>query len=159
MNLISIFVYVCVHSSDFYQCTIHSISQLKLWEVKQIFGIINSKIKIKIYYLCLRRAYIPHNPYIKNSIYMNKIFKIVILFKKSIQNVQKKLDKNPRGKKRIVRIWIAPCIIYKFSLIQYFLKLNLFKNCIKWQEMNLQQFLEIVTNISIFFLAQQTSCE
>ena len=52
---------------------------------------------------------------------------------------------------------MALYIIYKLFMHCFF-KLNLFKNCIKDHEINLQQFPAIVTNISEFFCATlQTS--
>ena len=45
---------------------------------------------------------------------MNKIFKIVIQFKRLDQNIQKKLDKTRLEKNRFDQFWTALYIGYKF---------------------------------------------
>ena len=96
-----------------------------------------------------------------NSTYMNKKLKIIIQFKKLHQNIQRNQDETPGKKKNnLDRFWTALYISYKFlSDLQCALKL-LFKDCIKQQEMSLQQISQIVTHVSELFCdALQTNYE
>ena len=90
-----------------------------------------------------------------------------IKYSKSLLNsrnyikIFRKIWPNPHlEKNRFSRFWVALSIGYEFlSNVQFTLKL-LLKNCIKLQEMNLQQFPQIVTHIfELFCAALQTSYE
>ena len=53
--------HILLHSSKFYILMIHSVSQIKLWGIKQLFVTINLKFKIKTYFY-VRGATAPSYP-------------------------------------------------------------------------------------------------
>ena len=83
---------------------------------------------------------------------MNKIVKNVIQFKKLVQNIRRIVDQTLHRK---VWIWqILNCPAYcSWTVVHHimFFELNLFKDCIKHLEMNLQLFPAIIINISEIF--------
>ena len=129
---------------------IHSASQIKRLEMKQIF--LTSNYKLKCVYLRggLPPPSTPRFNTLPTWIKYSKSFfnskNYIIIFRKI--GTELRVEKN-----NFDRIWTAQYIGYKFiSNVLCTLKL-LFKNCIKKQEMNLQQFPQIVTHTSELFCA------
>ena len=131
-----------------YQKMNHCISQIKLSKMKKIFRTVNFKSKIYIF-LWTRGLY---RPSLISRFY---ILPARMKYLKSIFNFISKYNEdfgsNSVQKKRtdLVVFETALYIIYKLlHKKEYFFKLNLFQNCIKQSEVNLQQFLAIITNRS-----------
>ena len=90
--------------------------------MKQIFGTVNFKFKFKIS-LCLWGL----APILTLYTYMNKIFKIVIQFKKSVQNIQRN---SVQKRKDFTNFSLSGTLFITLTRPIIFFKLNLFKNCI-----------------------------
>ena len=94
--------------------------------MKQIFVTIYLKFKT-VTCLFVRGAAAPLNPPCPYSIYMNKIIKTIIQFKKSGQNIQKNQEKTHAEKNRFDRFWIGCkflCIVQCILNLIFFLNLH-----------------------------------
>ena len=129
--------------------TNHSVSQIKMWEMKEIFIEINLKFKIKIY-LYLRRPTTPSTLHF-NTLHEWNIIKDIINWKSLLKIFRELWTKLHTERNSFDQFWIA---LYTFQelldITHYFL--NLFKNCIKQPEVNRQLYSLIYTNLFLFYL-------
>ena len=101
---------VRLHSANFYQYTNLSVSQIKPWEMKDIFGASKLKFKIEIS-LCIKEDTGLLRPFFHCYTYMNEIFKVA-KYKTSLKIYIKLWTEHRIKREEFCRFWIALDIHY-----------------------------------------------